>query len=688
MALGAGQAYVFKSGGIRNSYWQELAFGDGFDVVPDPSDSRYGYAMSQQGYVSRYDKETGHTQFVRPTHPDPDMELRFNWNSAISQDPFDKSTIYFGSQFVHKSTDKGNTWEVISPDLTTNDSTKQLQHESGGITMDATGAENHTTILVIEPSKVDKNTLWASSDDGLIHLTKDGGKNWTNTTPNLAGFPKGAWIPQIRTSKHNPAEAYVVVNDYRRFNFKPYLFRTQDFGKTWVNLLANQPDTIGYALSFIQDPIEPKLQFLGTEHGLYFSIDEGANWTKWGKNFPAVSTMDLAIQEREHDLVIGTFGRAAWVLDDIRPLRELAKNGASQLKDTIRVFPAPDAYLASNQQASGTRFIGNAIYAGENRTGGARISFSVNKPKAEETTDDEDDKDFTKKRKPKTPKRRKEGESPNRDSIVEKKMEEENSELDSAEMETKSDSIYLDIYNSENELIRSLRYKYEENGIQRITWRMDEKGINFPSRRTRKQAFEPSGAQVLPGDYKLVMTFMGKKDSSSVKVLADPRLDYGANTLQTQYTAYKKLESELEVANKAVEALKNADKLMKETLSDMKDKKGEQYDSLKSVTKSTQKEVKALLDEFLGEEIKKQGIVRSPKPNILSFYYEPMNYLGSSLKPVGATETRLMNQASAKMKPWLAKVNAFFSADWEVYQKLVEETDLSKFEKVEEFGMD
>ncbi|MFT5619509.1 MAG: hypothetical protein ACI85I_002755, partial [Arenicella sp.] len=147
-------------------------------------------------------------------------------------------------------------------------------------------------------------------------------------------------------------------------------------------------------------------------------------------------------------------------------------------------------------------------------------------------------------------------------------------------------------------------------------------------------------------------------------------------------------ESELEVANKAIEALKNSDKLMKETLAAMKDKKGEQYDSLKSVTKSTQKEVKKLIDEFLGEEIKKQGIVRSPKPNILSFYYEPMNYLGSSLKPVGATETRLMNQASAKMTPWLAKVNAFFSTDWAVYQKLVEETDLSKFEKVEEFELD
>ena len=140
-----GPAYVWKAQGIRNSYWQEISFGDGFDVVPDKDDSRYGWSMSQQGFVSRYDYKTGNNYTVKPTHPDPEVKLRFNWNSAINIDPFDNSTIYFGSQFVHKSTDKGLTWEVISPDLTTDDKSKQKQHESGGLTMDATGAENHCT---------------------------------------------------------------------------------------------------------------------------------------------------------------------------------------------------------------------------------------------------------------------------------------------------------------------------------------------------------------------------------------------------------------------------------------------------------------------------------------------------------------------------------------------------------------
>lgn len=193
-----GPAYVWKAQGIRNSYWQEISFGDGFDVVPDKDDSRYGYTMSQQGNVQRYDHVTGNNYGVKPTHPDPKVYLRYNWNSAIGQDPFNNSTVYFGSQFVHKSTDKGLTWKIISPDLTTNDPEKQKQSESGGLTMDATGAENHCTILVIEPSPIEEGMLWVGTDDGQVQITKDGGVTWSNVTSAIKGMPKGAWIPQIK----------------------------------------------------------------------------------------------------------------------------------------------------------------------------------------------------------------------------------------------------------------------------------------------------------------------------------------------------------------------------------------------------------------------------------------------------------------------------------------------------------
>ena len=226
-----GPAYVWRAQGIRNSYWQEIAFGDGFDVVPDLDDSRYGYAMSQQGFVSRYDWQTGNNFSVRPTSPDADTRLRFNWNAGIGQDPFNNSTVYFGSQFVHKSTDKGLTWEVISPDLTTNDPAKLKQSESGGLTMDATGAENHCTILVIEPSPVERNMLWVGTDDGRVHYTQNGGANWTDVSKNLKDLPKGSWIAQIKASATKRGEALLVANDYRRYNYTPYVYRTKNYGK-------------------------------------------------------------------------------------------------------------------------------------------------------------------------------------------------------------------------------------------------------------------------------------------------------------------------------------------------------------------------------------------------------------------------------------------------------------------------
>ena len=360
-----GPAYVWKAQGIRNSYWQELAFGDGFDVVPDKDDSRYGYAMSQQGSVVRYDRNTGYSYSIKPTHPNPKVKLRFNWNSGIGQDPFNNATVYFGSQFVHKSTDKGITWNIISPDLTTNDPNKQKQAESGGLSMDATGAENHTTILVIEPSPIEKNMLWVGTDDGNVQVTKNGGATWTNVSKNLKGLPEGSWIAQIKASNKNKGEALLIANDYRRFNYTPYAYRTKNYGKTWTRIV-DENDVKSYTLSILEDIENPNLLFLGTDDGLYISVNAGEKWTKWTNGFPTVPVKDLVIQPREHDLVIGTFGRAAWVLDDIKPLRALATNSKSFAKK-LQLFEPPIAYQANFLQPTGSRFGADALYQGENR---------------------------------------------------------------------------------------------------------------------------------------------------------------------------------------------------------------------------------------------------------------------------------------------------------------------------------
>ena len=403
-----GPSYVWKAQGIRNSYWHEIAFGDGFDVVPDLDDSRYGYAMSQQGVVSRYDWKTGNNMLVRPTHPDPEIRLRFNWNAAIGQDPFDNSTVYFGSQFVHKSTNKGETWEVISPDLTTNDPEKQKQSESGGLTLDATGAENHCTLLVIEPSPIEKNMLWVGSDDGRVHYSMNGGESWLEVSKNLKGLPKGSWITQIKASNKNKGEALLVANDYRRFNYTPYVYRTKNYGKSW-NRIVDENDVENFTLSIVEDPINSNLLFLGTDDGLYISLNAGEKWEKFNsKIFPTVPVRDLIIHPREHDLIVGTFGRAAWVMDDIRPLRSIAGDDQMYSDKEFHLFEPPTAYQAAYQQATGSRFGGDAMYQGTNRKSGAMISYFV-KPETKKSPSNNDDKSKTN--------AKKEDKKPKKDSI-------------------------------------------------------------------------------------------------------------------------------------------------------------------------------------------------------------------------------------------------------------------------------
>ena len=648
-----GPAYVLKSQGIRNSYWQEILFGDGFDVIPDPKNSRYGYGMSQGGSVSLYDRETGSSKFIKPTHPNPDIKLRFNWNAAIAMDPFDGETIYFGSQFVHKSSNQGHEWEIISPDLTTNDPEKQKQYESGGLTMDATGAENYCTILAISPSLMEKNVIWAGTDDGRVQLTRDGGESWSNVTPNLQGYPKDGWVAQIKTSKFNKGEAYAVLNNYRNFDFKPYLFRTRDYGKTWESLLNNKPETFGYSLSLVQDPIEKSLLFLGTENGLYISLDEGKAWTKWTENYPSVSTMDMVIHPREHDLDIATFGRSFYVFDDIGPLRELATNGTQLLEEKIKIFDAPTAYLSKNQQPNGTRFGGNAMYNGDNRKKGGMISFVINK-----------------KEKPETDKKDAEDTEGTKDGEVKK--------------ESAKDSILLKIYNSRDELVRTLKPKIpEDNGLNRMYWNLDEKGVNRPSRKENKSKNEPSGVKVLPGDYKLVMTYQEAKDSASITVATDPRIPVSIEVLEKQHELLKELETKMDLCYRSVEQIK-ASKIIANNIKAQATKiDKDTYEDLIKASDSIIKKMDGFIDDMLGKEDKRQGITAMKDPTNISYLNKAISYVRSLRSDPGATEFKLIENADAKLDPVIARINGFYETDWLAYRAMVENTKRSEFKDYE-----
>ena len=658
-----GPAYVWRAQGIRNSYWQEISFGDGFDVVPDKDDSRYGWTMSQQGYVQRYDWQTGNNYIVRPTHPEPNVELRFNWNSAINIDPFSNSTIYFGSQFVHKSTDKGETWTIISPDLTTNDPEKLKQAESGGLTMDATGAENHCTILVIEPSPIEKDMLWIGTDDGRVHITQNGGTTWTEVTKNIKGLPTGSWIPQIKASNKNKGEALLIANDYRRFNYTPYAYRTKDYGKTWTRIV-DENDVKSYTLSIVEDIEEPNLMFLGTDDGLYISVNAGEKWTKWTEGFPTVSVKDLVIHPREHDLVIGTFGRAAWVLDDIRPLREMAKN-KQLINQKIELFEPPIAYQAAYQQPTGSRFGGDAMYNGENKGFGAIFSYYLKVDEKKEDAKDNKDK--------------------------KKKDEASDNEKDDSAAEDKAvvkwDSLSLQIYDGER-LIRTLKQKApEKSGIHKWTWYMDEAGVERPSKSTRKRNNEPGGASVKPGKYKAVLTFGDLKSEEVITVKTDPRLDVSSAYINEVYAASKELENMQQTAADAVKQLVESKKIAEAYQSDLKKLDKDAYKEQIKASKDIIKKIDDIIDIYLGKEDKRQGITRNPEITVMERLGNANGYVQSRQNGLTTTENTLIKHAKDELNSALDKTNTFFNNDWKTYQSTMESLKASPFKETKTFKL-
>lgn len=640
-----GPAYVWKDQGIRNSYWQEISFGDGFDVVPDKENSRFGWSMSQQGFVSYYDAKTGNNMGVKPTHPDANVKLRFNWNSAINIDPFDNSTIYFGSQFVHKSTDKGLTWEIISEDLTTNDPEKQKQSESGGLTMDATGAENHCTILVIEPSPIEKDMLWVSTDDGRVHVTQNGGISWTDVSKNIKGLSTGSWIPQIKASNKNKGEALLIANDYRRFNYTPYAYRTKNYGKTWERIVDDN-DVESYTLSIIEDIEEPNLMFLGTDDGLYLSLNAGEKWTKWTEGFPTVSVKDLVIHHREHDLIIGTFGRAAWVIDDIRPLRALAKN-KSILSKKLELFSPPTAYLASYQQPTGSRFGADALYNAENRKRGAQFSYYV--------------------------------------TIEEKEASKEEDDENLKQVQVKWDSLTMKIFDGDK-LIRTLKQKApKETGMQKWYWSLNEKGADRPSRTISKSKREPRGIRVRPGTYKIELSFGDQTSEEMITVKSDPRLNISQQNINEIYEALKKTEALQQVAADAVKQLVECKTIASQYSKNLKNLGKEKYKESIKASKDISKKIDSIIALYLGKVDKRQGITRNPEVTIVRRISSARGYIRSRQNGLTSTENTLLEHARKALKDGLDKTNAFFENEWDAYKTSMEKTESSPFKNIKSF---
>ena len=640
-----GPSQVWFKGGIRNMYWQRLSVGDGFDMVPDPRDDRFGWSMGQGGTLYRYDRISGQLRMVKPVHPEG-IPLRYNWNAGIAIDPFDDDVVYYGAQMIMSSQNNGYSWEPISPDLTTNDPERQKADESGGLTYDATGAENFTTIITIVPGKLAKGMLWVGTDDGRLHLTKDGGKTWTDLSAKLKGVPAGTWIPHIHASAHDPNEAFVVLDDHRRDNWEPYVFHTTDAGQTWRRIVTRD-QVFGFALSFVQDPEVSNLWFLGTEGGLYISMDKGANWTKWTQSYPTVPTMDMAIQEREGDLVLGTYGRSFWVLDDIRPLREMAKVGAPKLlAEDLHLFKPPTAFIINMGESFGYRDgkIGNVLYEGENRAQGAIISYWLKST-----------------------------------ASAEKEGEKKEEAKDAGPL---PDKVHFEVFDGAG--VRE-RWWVEDpkEGLNRIVWDLSTDGIRFPGvPKPDEDKPAPAGYTIAPGEYKLKIRYKDFSDSVQLEVRSDPRINIALREYNNKASAVRRFRGAVEKVTLAVDQIKAA----QESIDWISKKLASSEDS---VAQNLLKESKAMKDslktlyELVFPPRDLQGIYRNPTL-LISQIYETSYYMGDPLAPATANQAFSFKETIATTDSFLQRYNAFFSTAFADYKKAVASLDLSLFEDWEQ----
>ncbi|MDG1781418.1 MAG: YCF48-related protein [Flavobacteriales bacterium] len=618
-------AYVWHGGGIRNEDWQEISFGDGFDVVPDPSSLDHAYAMYQGGNVYRIHTGTGEMDYIQPNHPEGE-QLRFNWNGAISSNPHNPNGVYFGSQFVHKSDDHGKSWKIISPDLTTNDPEKQKQAESGGLTIDATQAENFTTILCIAPDKRDENSIWVGTDDGHVQLTTDGGATWTEHSTKMKDFPKGAWIPQIEVSPHNSLEAFVVVNDYRRNNWEAYVYHTKDGGNKW-NRIVTSEQVSGHALAIVQDSVEENLLFLGTENGLYVSFDKGENWNKWLNEYPSVSTIDLKIHPREHDLIIGTFGRGAYILDDIRPLRAMASNSLSS--EEFTVMCAQDGYMVSYMRPRGSRFGADHLWSAPNRSSAVVVSYYI---------------------------------------------------PDSVHVADAKATMY--VTNAQGDTLRTLRTT-PEIGINRWGWGMNEKGVHFPSRRKPDADQEPwGGPMVMPGEYTCHIAYEGETQQVKAIVHPDPRRPFNAENAQAQRAFLYEVNNTIERAEKAFSRIREGQELMSFVTKQINMADDTLLNDLKAETDS----LKQVLVEFETQYMTAEDFegYDHVTQRLNDYLWRPRSFVDAPDAVIGQNAQFAKEKAEEETERVVQEINAFFNGPWKEWRGKVEQASMTLFSDYED----
>jgi photosystem II stability/assembly factor-like uncharacterized protein len=480
--------------GIGNSAWENMYGGDGFWMWADPSDPSYIYAEGQGGTIGRINRNTHETRAITPYARYGEKKLRFNWNTPVQISPTEKGTIYIGSQFLYRSRDHGQSWERISPDLSTNNPEKQKQEESGGVTIDNSSAEMNNTIYTISESPKNGQIIWAGTDDGNVQITRDSGKNWSALTSNIKGIGGAPIVSWVEASRYNEATAYATFDAHMNGDPKPYLFKTIDYGKTWQQLDTQTSGVRGYAHVIKEDTVNPNLLLLGTEFGLWISNDGGIRWAQYkGSNLPDVAVRDLVVHPKTSDLVLATHGRGIWIIDDISPWRSLSPELMTKEAEFLPIPP-----IVQYVQAQGGWPEGDNSFHGPPRPEDAPIPYYQR----------------------------------SRHIFGDLKIE---------------------IFDEKGNLVDTVASS-KHRGVNRATWSMRMKAPKVPPAASAMfQAAQ--GPRVLPGMYTVKMTKGVQVYSTKLNIVMDPRATYTLEDRKQQLALAVRLGSMLDHMSWAVDAI-------------------------------------------------------------------------------------------------------------------------------------
>jgi photosystem II stability/assembly factor-like uncharacterized protein len=649
--------------GITNEDWTLMPGGDGFYAQIDYAEPWMVYTESQDGHLSRRNEHSAQQREIMPEAKVGEPHYRFQWNSPVAISAHDHKTIYYGGNYLFKSTDRGDSWTRLGGDLTTGVDRNKLQ--IFGKTPDKNtlsrhdGVEEYPTITTLSESPVTANVLWAGTDDGNLQVTRDGGKTWKNVAPRVPGVPKGTYVNRVVASKYAEGAAYAAFDGHRTDDYNVYLFVTADYGESWKAIRNGIPDSAGTVHVVREHPKSANLLFAGTEFGLWVSWDHGANWVALKNNFPTVPVDDIEIQAEQNDLVLATHGRSIWIFDDLTPIEKFDAGVASS---DITFFSPRTATLFDLRQR--VWFAGQKRFTAKNPPYGAILNYYLKEavpPEAPKTAKDDKDQEQEKKEAASTEQKAKAEEAANNES-------KENKEKKDA-TEKKEGKTKISVYDKDGKLIREFDGPGKA-GVNRTNWdlRWNSPAVPTPEQLEAAAAgfdFGPRGPLVEPGEYTIKIKAGSKEATQKVVVEDDPRLQMSPADRAARHEAIEQLYVLAKTADKdrkTIEGIKEGLKAAREQWKKDADKPDAPKipEEIKKSADELQKKVDAVAEKYVREReglgnagppfewkpeplpIQVQGLLR----DLDGFWAAP----GGQQKEKLAELTPLISEGSAQVK--------------------------------------